>query len=239
MPSTKTRINLGRRVGMTAVIIIAMSILLMSTFLSYGQDEPLSPQDEIIDKVGFPHRFTIAYVPWGEDGNQLIRYETWTYANHRKEITFIGGEILAVTDIPPETAESAEDALDDAAFWGDELFTGNPFGEGEWDEEQWIADYDAASSEDTSIGDFYDEWLYEDDYIWVDYPLVSPDMIDFDMGYQNICYAVGTSNFQRVDALIEGFEEEGIEVYLGDNILFCLQEGYLLYFEAFGTEVTY
>lgn len=264
MLSKQNRFNRIKKPALILAGIFVAALFLLPSFSSFGQDEPVvDPQQEIIDQIGFPYRFTIAYVPWGDDDKHLVRYETWAYPDHRKEITFIGGEILAIDDIPPELGESDEDAFDDDLLWEDEELSGEwdeEFwdadewedetgdegwgdeelgGEGEWDEEQWIEDWEGDEYDDEFMSGFYDEWLYEDDYLWVDYPILSPDMIDFEMGLEDISYAVGTSDFQRVDALIEGFEEEGMEIYLGDNVIFCLQEGYLLYFEAFGTEVAY
>ena len=143
------------------------------------KEERLSlPQKDIADFFGPPSMFTIAYLPLGEEDKYLVRYETWTYPEHKKEITFVAGEILTVNDTPAEI----------------------DYGENE-----------------------------------VNYSGLRPEWFDFGMNFSDVAKVIGSSDFERVESLIEGFEEEGVEVYLGENALFCMQDGYLLYLETFGT----
>lgn len=134
-----------------------------------------SSQKEITDLFGPPNLFKIAYLPLGEQGKHLVRYETWTYPQHSQEITFIGGEILATRDI------------------------------------QRIANTDEK----------------------ITYSGLRPESFDLEINLSQVAKIVGSSDFQRVESLIDGFEEEGIEIYLGENCLFYIQNGYLLYFETF------
>lgn len=136
-----------------------------------------SSQEEITDLLGPPNLFKIAYLPLGEQGKHLVRYETWTYSEHSQEITFIGGEILSTRDI------------------------------------QRIADTDEK----------------------ITYIALRPESFDLQMNLSQVTKIIGSSDFERVESLIDGFEEEGIEIYQGENCIFYIQDGYLLYFETFAT----
>ena len=69
--------GLLKRWGIVIAGIMSTAIFLALTFLSYGQDEALSAsQQKIADTFGPTARFTIMYVPWGDNDEYLVRYET-------------------------------------------------------------------------------------------------------------------------------------------------------------------
>ncbi|WP_415407909.1 hypothetical protein ACLHDG_05100 [Sulfurovum sp. CS9] len=71
----------------------------------------------------------------------------------------------------------------------------------------------------------------------IKYSGLRPELINFEMNLSQVSKIIGSSHFQRVEEMIiEGAKKDGVEIYQGENVLFYLQDGYLLYFETFGTE---
>jgi len=72
--------------------------------------DELSPdQQEIVNTFGYPKRFTISYLQYAEEGDDmLIRQEVWYYPSHQQAISFVGGDILSVNKIEEEVSESGE-----------------------------------------------------------------------------------------------------------------------------------
>lgn len=92
------------------VIFIIVFLLLMAGFYFYFSfQKPASlssDQQEIVNTFGVPKRFTINYLPQGEGNTEaLVRTETWSYPEHLKEITFVGGRVYSVDDINEETGK--------------------------------------------------------------------------------------------------------------------------------------
>jgi len=142
-----------------------------------GPDGLSASQKDIVDLLGPPGLFKIAYLPVGEQGKHLARYETWTYPQHSQEITFVGGELLASRDIKLDIKEGEK----------------------------------------------------------ITYSRLRPESFDLEMDFSRVAKVIGSSDFERVESLIEGFEEEGVKIYLDKNAIFYIQDGYLLYFETFAT----
>ena len=69
----------------------------------------------------------------------------------------------------------------------------------------------------------------------ITYSGLRPESFDLEMNLSEVTKVIGSSGFERVESLIDGLEEDGIEIYLGKNVLFYIQDGYLLYLETFAT----
>jgi len=85
-----------------AIVIIALLIVIGGyLYINFtGEQKLSSEQKEIVDTLGWPQRFTLAYLPQGEgDDAVLARNEIWSYPEHQQEVTFIAGEILSTDDI--------------------------------------------------------------------------------------------------------------------------------------------
>ncbi|MDD5494267.1 MAG: hypothetical protein PHG36_06330, partial [Dehalococcoidia bacterium] len=68
-----------------------------------GYGGSVSPaQKEIINAFGYPEQFSISYLLDSViEYNALVRSEVWSYPEHQKKITFVGGEIYATDDLTP------------------------------------------------------------------------------------------------------------------------------------------
>lgn len=96
---------------MKKILIFIILIILVAggfyIYYNFQKGELLSSdQQQIVDNFGAPQRFSISYLPQGEgDTEALVRTETWSYPDHLKEITFVGGKIFSVDDIDEETGK--------------------------------------------------------------------------------------------------------------------------------------
>lgn len=65
-------------------------------------------QNEIRATLGEPSNFVLSYVPRGDDGEQLVRYETWFYPSHGRSVTFFAGSIVSTDEMPFEAPGETE-----------------------------------------------------------------------------------------------------------------------------------
>lgn len=91
-------------------IVIGLVILALLSFEFLGPDSgnALSEaQNQIRNTLGAPSSFVLQYIPRGEDGNELVRYETWFYPSHGRSVTFYAGDIVSSDEMsdadPKET----------------------------------------------------------------------------------------------------------------------------------------
>ncbi len=89
------------------IIVVAGGWVYLSYFMG---TEALSPdQQEIVDTFGYPKRFSISYVQYAEEGDDmLVRQEMWYYPDHRQSMAFLGGDILSVDEIGEEISDGGE-----------------------------------------------------------------------------------------------------------------------------------
>lgn len=90
-----------------AVAVIAVLLTLTAALLGYCQrravlakapitrlDGLSNAQKEIVEVLGYPRSFILAYLPQAhDDSGRLVRFEVWFYPEHRKKITFLAGRI--------------------------------------------------------------------------------------------------------------------------------------------------
>lgn len=90
-----------RKIIIGIIIVILLIIIGGYLYINLVSEQKLSSeQKEIVETLGWPQRFTIAYLPQGEgDDAALARNEVWSYPEHQQEITFIAGEVLSTDDI--------------------------------------------------------------------------------------------------------------------------------------------
>jgi hypothetical protein len=103
-PAPAPRRRSRRRALVIALIVVVVGLLVVFTLL--GGEGDLSPaQEEILETLGYPAQFVIAYLPAGEgDEVRLVRTETWYYPEHEKKVIFTGGELVTALDFVPEAA---------------------------------------------------------------------------------------------------------------------------------------
>ncbi|MFC1678461.1 hypothetical protein ACFLZ9_01845 [Patescibacteria group bacterium] len=73
-------------------------------FYYSGFANPLSSaQTEIRSIYGQPEQFMVTYLPRGtKEDPQIVRSEVWFYPKQEKKVSFIGGEVLDISDFIPE-----------------------------------------------------------------------------------------------------------------------------------------
>ncbi len=74
-------------------------------------------QEEVIEQLGPPPRFLIAYVPRTEGSSEeLVRTEVWYYPDHQQSISFVEGAIASVETIAPDPEGATYPDLRPEAF---------------------------------------------------------------------------------------------------------------------------
>lgn len=104
--------------------IILISILIVIGAVFFLMKKPggspmsgdASAQEQTIEILGSPSHFSIQYLPQGDAGDALIRYETWLYPDIGKKIVFIGGNIAYTDVLDPNIVPKAASGISPEKF---------------------------------------------------------------------------------------------------------------------------
>jgi len=102
------------------IIIVIILLIIIGGYLYFNvltEKILSSEQEEIIDELGHPQRFTLAFLPEG-DGDEavLARNEVWSYPEHGQEYTFVSGQVQSVDEIAAETKSITYSSLKPEEF---------------------------------------------------------------------------------------------------------------------------
>ena len=72
----------------------------------------------------------------------------------------------------------------------------------------------------------------------ITYSDLKPENFEFEMSYDEVVAALGNKQVERVDMVPELYDEDVVETYISDHVIFTIEYGYLTYIETVGLELS-
>lgn len=99
-----------------SVLVLLLLVLFVASYLLRPRTTSAA-QKEILDTLGAPAQFIVAYLPQGDgESAGLARTEIWFYPDHQKKVAFVSGKIAYIEDFEPEVANASYPNLSPGDF---------------------------------------------------------------------------------------------------------------------------
>lgn len=95
--------SLKKVLNITKILIPAL-VVIFTVYYIFIRDPLLSEdQKNTIKLFGYPSQFVITYLPRGDaDNPQLVRSETWYYAEQKTQLNFLAGKLVSEDEYIPD-----------------------------------------------------------------------------------------------------------------------------------------